>query len=215
MLTEWVPDISFLGLKLWQWLTLVMLIIVSVIVAWIPTKLLAAMVIKHDHGMAKQTAAIIAGPVRMLVFVLLMRGGCPLMSLSLEARQTTQGYTLLIIAFTWAILSVINILRDFLVEKLTKDDRKAVAKLLNPLTTMIKIILVITAALVWLENLGFQASTVIAGLGIGGLAFALAAQKSIENLIAAITLYVSSPVKVGNLCSICLLYTSPSPQDRG
>ena len=40
----------------------------------------------------------------------------------------------------------------------------------------------------------------LAGLGIGGLAIALAAQKTVENIIAAITLYISAPVKIGNLC---------------
>jgi MscS family membrane protein len=40
----------------------------------------------------------------------------------------------------------------------------------------------------------------LAGLGIGGLAIALAAQKTVENIIGAITLYTSAPIKVGNFC---------------
>ena len=56
------------------------------------------------------------------------------------------------------------------------------------------------AALNWLENLGFNASTLLAGLGIGGLAIALAAQKTVENIIGAITLYTSAPIKIGNFC---------------
>ena len=201
-LDGWVPDVSILGLLVWQWIAMILIFVVAFLMAWLPTKLIAQQIIQRDYAMSKQVAAIVSGPIRMLIFVLLARAACPLMGLSLEARQMTQGYTLLIIAFTWALLSVISILRDFFVERLNNDERKSVAKLLHPLTTMLKIILVITASLVWLENLGFQASTIIAGLGIGGLAFALAAQKSIENLIAAITLYVSSPVKVGNLCQI-------------
>ena len=58
----------------------------------------------------------------------------------------------------------------------------------------------VIAVILWLENLGFQVTTLLAGLGIGGLAIALAAQKSIENLIGAVTLFGSAPVRVGDFC---------------
>jgi MscS family membrane protein len=57
-----------------------------------------------------------------------------------------------------------------------------------------------TQTLVWLNNVGFNVTTLMAGLGIGGLAVALAAQKPLENLIGAITLYTSRPVRVGDFC---------------
>jgi MscS family membrane protein len=72
--------------------------------------------------------------------------------------------------------------------------------LLRPGATALKIIVIVLALAIWLENLGFKATTLIAGLGIGGLAVALAAQKSVENLIGAITLYASTPVRVGDFC---------------
>lgn len=201
-LTQYVPKKVILGLQLWQWIALILAIIISGFIAWLPTRLLADKIKRGDSFMAEQVAAIISGPVRALIIVLLLRWSCGLLSFSLEFRQISQGYTLLIIAFTWAILSVINIMRDYYVHRFTEGNRKAIAKLLHPLTTMIKIIIVVTAILVWLENLGFKATTILAGLGVGGLAFALAAQKSIENLIAAITLYVTRPVKIGNLCKV-------------
>jgi MscS family membrane protein len=43
-------------------------------------------------------------------------------------------------------------------------------------------------------------STIIAGLGVGSLAVALAAQKTLENVIGAITLYSARPVNPGDLC---------------
>ena len=52
----------------------------------------------------------------------------------------------------------------------------------------------------WLDNLGYEVSTLLAGLGIGGVAVAFAAQRSIENLIGSITIYTSQPVSVGDFC---------------
>ena len=72
--------------------------------------------------------------------------------------------------------------------------------LLRPMCNAAKILVLIIAMMVWLDNIGFKVTTVLAGLGVGGLALALAAQSSIENMIGAITLYMSRPVRVGDFC---------------
>lgn len=200
ILTRYLPDISFLGFQLWQWFVLLLMIIGAVILAWIPTRLLIWLLSRKEIAVAEQILIIIAGPVRILIMLLILRAWCPLLNLSLEAREITQGYTLLIIAFTWAMLMIIDILRNYYSRRLEENEKKSAAKLLRPLANILKSAVIIIAILVWLENLGFKASTILAGLGIGGLAFALAAQKSIENLIAGITLYTTSPVKVGHIC---------------
>lgn len=200
LLTKIVPDIDILGLKLWQWITLFFMVISATLIAWIPTRLIASRLRKSDHDMSQQLASIISKPVFFLLIALLLRWACGLLSLSIEARQITQGYPLLIIIITWVLLSTISILRDHFIRQLAQDNKKTAANLLRPLTTMLQIVIIITASLVWLENLGFKATTILAGLGIGGLAFALAAQKTIENVIAGITLYAASPIKVGNFC---------------
>ena len=56
------------------------------------------------------------------------------------------------------------------------------------------------AALVWAHNAGFNISTLIAGLGVGSLAIALAAQRTMENVIGAATLYAARPIRPGDLC---------------
>ena len=73
--------------------------------------------------------------------------------------------------------------------------------MLLPVLRNVATVIVITIALiVWLDNIGFNVTTLLAGLGVGGIALALALQKSIENLIGAVTLYISKPVRVGDFC---------------
>ncbi|MEI7900491.1 MAG: mechanosensitive ion channel family protein [bacterium] len=50
------------------------------------------------------------------------------------------------------------------------------------------------------DRLGIPAYGVVAGLGVGGLAIALAAQPTIENLIGGLSLFADKPVRVGDLC---------------
>jgi len=49
---------------------------------------------------------------------------------------------------------------------------------------------------------GYNTSTILAGLGVGGLAVALAAQKTIENLFGGISVITDRPVVVGDFCKV-------------
>ncbi len=50
------------------------------------------------------------------------------------------------------------------------------------------------------SDLGVPLAAVVTSLGVGGLAFAMAARPTLENLIAGVTLYLDKPVKVGQFC---------------
>jgi len=51
------------------------------------------------------------------------------------------------------------------------------------------------------QNLGLPLYSVVAGLGVGGLAVALAIRPTLENLIGGIMLYLDQPVRIGDFCS--------------
>jgi len=65
-----------------------------------------------------------------------------------------------------------------------------------------RIVLAIVGLLCALALFGLNVKTTLAGLGIGGLAIALAAQKSLENLIGGISLLMDKAVRVGDVCQI-------------
>jgi succinate dehydrogenase / fumarate reductase cytochrome b subunit len=56
------------------------------------------------------------------------------------------------------------------------------------------------AGMVVLDNLGLDLKALLAGLGVGGLAIALAGQKTIENLFGGLVLVLDQPVRVGDFC---------------
>ena len=65
-----------------------------------------------------------------------------------------------------------------------------------------RILMLIIASLGALALLGINVTTTLAGLGIGGLAIALAAQKSLENIIGGVSLLMDKAVQVGDFCQI-------------
>ena len=67
------------------------------------------------------------------------------------------------------------------------------------LTHVMMLIIAFVAAL---ALLGLNVKTMLAGLGIGGLAIALAAQKTLENLIGGVSLLMDKAVHLGDFCEI-------------
>jgi len=65
-----------------------------------------------------------------------------------------------------------------------------------------RILLLIIALVGALALSGFDVKTMLAGLGIGGLAIALAAQKTLENLIGGVSLLMDKAVQVGDFCQV-------------
>jgi MscS family membrane protein len=53
-----------------------------------------------------------------------------------------------------------------------------------------------------LTELGFRVESLIAGLGVGGIALALAAQKTVENLFGSLSIGVDQPFRVGDFVSV-------------
>ena len=72
--------------------------------------------------------------------------------------------------------------------------------ILGLLRKVVKALLLIFAVIVIFGNLGFDLTTGIAALGVGGLALALGAQKTIENLVGSVVVVADSPVRIGDYC---------------
>ncbi|WP_166461791.1 mechanosensitive ion channel family protein [Paracoccus alkanivorans] len=72
--------------------------------------------------------------------------------------------------------------------------------LLSFLSGLVRMGIIVFAVLVLAELLGLPYQGVIAGLGIGGLAIALAAQPTLQNFLAGFTLFADRPLEVGDFC---------------
>lgn len=199
-LTQILPDFDILGLQIWQWVMLIGLFIIAYLVAFLPTWLIGILLRRSTLTQATPLAAFVTRPMRLLIAVLLLRSWIDVIHPSITTRAVMRGKTVLIIVATWAIVQIVRLIQEYWVRHLTRTGREHAIVLLRPAATAVKVIVIMIAILVWLDNIGFEITTLVAGLGIGGIAVALAAQKSMENLIGAITLYMAAPVRVGDFC---------------
>ncbi|WP_052140939.1 mechanosensitive ion channel family protein [Pseudoalteromonas piratica] len=200
-LSQHLPNYRFMGVMLWQWLyfavTFLLYIVASCLSYWVLIKLFNAFKIKLSFYID-----FLYAPLSFLTATLLTRNFSDTSNVTFAVKAVAEASTILIFAWLWFLWRTVELVKSKLTGKLVAQGKTHTTYLLRPAANVVKSLLVIAAVLIWLENLGFSATTIMAGLGIGGLAVALAAQKSVENLIGAITLYSSTPVKVGNLCRI-------------
>jgi MscS family membrane protein len=196
-LSKLFPDVQFLGWQLWQWALFFILAALSYLLVLLSTWVVALFLRRRETERSRQIALFVTGPVRILLWFLLIRQGVYFIGISTTLRALDRAETLLIIASTWAFIRLVDIVFDLLVDWLRKMDRESAIVLLGPLRNISKVVIVIFAVILWLDNTGFDVGAILAGLGVGGLAVALAAQDTLKNFLGSIMILLDRPYKVG------------------
>lgn len=145
----------------------------------------------------------IAGPVRLFMLVLAIHSIVLLFGLPLLARQfwtAVVASSLFVVAATWLLMRLIDIVAELAHRHLFRLGRPDSATIVGLLRRLTKATVVLAGVLVLLYVAGFNITAALAGLGIGGIAVALAAQKTLENLFGGITITSDRPVRVGDFC---------------
>jgi MscS family membrane protein len=194
------PHYYVMGLELWQWLMVLVLIVVGYILAYIASWLLFKLITLQRKQRLERAERFINGPLRFLILVLFVRSTFDLIAPNLIVRAIFEARTLFIIAVVWVLLGFVDLIMFGIAERMRKQGRADAVVLLRPATTLFKLTLIFIGIVTWLDNIGYEVTTLLAGLGIGGVAVAFAAQRTLENLIGSITIYSSQPVHVGDFC---------------
>ena len=194
------PHYVIFGFEIWQIVMLTGLLIASFVFAYILTFIFFKVLQKSQRFKKKRLQKFIVGPLRFVIMILVFRATFDLIAPSLTARAIFEAKTFLIIAIYWILLGVVDLIILRMADRMQKNGQQDAVVLLKPAATGIKLTITLLAVITWMDNLGYEVTTVLAGLGVGGIAIALAAQKSLENLIGSITIYASQPVHVGDFC---------------
>lgn len=103
-------------------------------------------------------------------------------------------------AGAWAAWLAVFIVIEWIIESPKIGDKSLDANLLRLLARILGLLALASVAAYGAQQLGLPVIGVVAGLGVGGLAVALAAQSSIENIIGGLNLYADRPIRVGDFC---------------
>jgi MscS family membrane protein len=153
---------------------------------------------RPDGGLAEHAA----GPLRMLVGLAVFTSGLQFLALAVQPYRIlvrTQS-ALAIVAITWLFLRAFDVLSDRFERQLGEHRHLRAMTVVPLLRRTLKVFVAVIAFIAALQNFGFNVTGLIAGLGVGGLAVALAAQKTVENVFGSVSIVVDEPVRVGDVC---------------
>jgi MscS family membrane protein len=101
----------------------------------------------------------------------------------------------------WALLCALDALLDH-AHEVARQKQMGVAAFMPWIKKTLVAMFVVLGVLLTVQSLGYNVSTLLQGLGIGGLAFALAAQDTIANLFGSIVVAIDQPFKLGEWVKI-------------
>jgi MscS family membrane protein len=206
LLPDFMLDVSVLELRLWQWVALAVVILGGALLAWLATgpllRLLAVIVPADRRHQSERLLGGITGPVRLLIVIVTVAAATPWLVLSVPAAAgTALARTITTtIAITWLWLRIVDVVAAIADDRLRTHGRAGAVSVIPLGRRTLKIFVAVMAGIAIVQNLGYDATGILAGLGVGGLALALAAQKTVENLLGGAMLITDQPVRVGDLC---------------
>lgn len=102
------------------------------------------------------------------------------------------------ISVLWLIFKLVDVLADYLARITEKTESKFDDQLIPLLRKTLKLFAFILGAITIIQNYGYSVSSLIAGLGIGGLAVALAARDTLANFFGSVMIFIDRPFQVGD-----------------
>jgi MscS family membrane protein len=208
------PSLREIGpqeLSWWQWLSLPGLAVCALGLA-LPlsrlSRLLLARVLHRDSTSADEARLQrISGPLLLGWATVLFALGSPWLRLHSEARAAVHvGLKATgLVAFYWALARGIDVLGHVVTGSVWSRTHPSTRSLLPLASKVGKVFVVLLAVVAFLSELGYPVTSLVAGLGIGGVAVALGAQKTLENLFGTFSIGADQPflqgdaVRVGDL----------------
>jgi MscS family membrane protein len=178
------------------------------VVGWTCTRTLQALLARAARRSAARwddhVVAAIGRPLSVGVVLAATWAALPWLPLD-EPPRRAATITIALAALTvaaWLLLRVVDAAHHVLGERAGAADRPTARSLLSIGSRMAKFVVLVVGFILALSTFGVPVTSLVAGLGIGGVALALAAQKTVENLFGTLSIGVDQPFCEGDFVRI-------------
>ncbi|HUK83707.1 MAG TPA: mechanosensitive ion channel family protein [Verrucomicrobiae bacterium] len=192
------------GYPLWQYLALLLWIALAFVVAsiidFLMTHQLRRLAARTETDLDERLLEILHTPVKVVVTLLMLNLGIRTFAWPEWLGAILSGLFVIGVAGTivYVAIRLVDLLLDYVHQRFYAGDTE-LGKLLMPvLGKTLKVFVVIIGTLTTAQYLGLPITSVLAGLGIGGVAVALAAQNTLANVIGTIMILTDRPFRVGD-----------------
>ena len=205
---RFLTDTRVGGVRLFEWLAVLLglplFYLATVLLNRVLTPLIGLVWRRTFKGSDLLSRGVLPTPARLLILALAGRWLLARLPLSLLVRQlwTNLAILLTIVAVAWLLILLNGEVERYIRRRFPRSNASAAASLLRVGRRVVDVVIVFAGVAVMLRRFGVNPTPILAGLGVGGIAVALAAQKTLENLIAGASLIFDQAVRVGDFLKV-------------
>jgi MscS family membrane protein len=220
---EWIKNIDkieFLSNSLLSLIIFGLIILIGIIFRHWFSRLLSRLIFKFFRRYAEDVSIdnfidLLKKPLAFLIILIFIGLACQRLVVPVELHLISRDHwgvlmfidksymILLISSVIWILLRIVDFFGLILLKKAEKTESKTDDQLIPFIIDALKILIVIMGIFIVLGSVfKLNIGSLIAGLGIGGLAIALAAKETLENLLGSFTIFMDKPFTLGDLVKI-------------
>ena len=204
LLNNSFTNYMFLDNYVWEWILAIVITLTIyaflVFIKKVAEKRLKTFAQKTSTNLDDYLLEMLSSISKIFIFLSAINIGSNIVTLN-ENVNSVLGHAFLLILFwqitRWIVLVTNIIFTRYKKIKETNDDMHGVTAI-NGLTAISKFIIWLIFLMLAMDNLGVDITALVAGLGIGGLAIALAAQSILGDLFASLTIMIDKPIAIGD-----------------
>jgi MscS family membrane protein len=196
------------GYPLWQYAASVCWIALAFVIAPVldlfMTRFLKRLTAKTQTDLDDKILEILHKPVKAVVILAMLNTGLHFFEWPAVVEKILGTLLTLAVAITviYVAVRLVDLLMDYLGAKAFTGDPALAGMMMPVLGKTFKVFVIIIGALTTAQVMGFPITSALAGLGVGGIAVALAAQNTLANLFGSITILTDRPFRVGDIVKI-------------
>lgn len=205
-LPAFLRDKELFQVPLWRWFLGIGVFAVAFLSASLLARLLIAFIklfTFRSERLATWNPGTLKGPLRLILLSLacayLSAGGRTVLARSAGYYATS---ALAIIGVAWLITRGSDLAYDLKQQQLIRQQALGKITVIALAKRIFQLFVWLIAILLLLQRSGVNVTALFAGLGLGGIAIALAARKTIENMFGGISLITREAMRVGDLCQV-------------
>lgn len=207
MLPKELIEIQVLEVALWQWIAIALLLVAG----WLSALALAPLLewimrsASRDSGWQSVGWRMLhsgRSGLRWFAALLVLRGGAGALELSVPAHDALRIITVALgaLVVAWTVASAVTGGAQAVQEHALASGRQGLLSVIMLVRRTLQVVAWVMGVVVAATAIGIDMTGVLAGLGIGGIAVSLAAQRTIENIFAGVSIVADQPVRVGDSC---------------
>ncbi|MDX1751866.1 MAG: mechanosensitive ion channel [Salinimicrobium sediminis] len=212
LINKFLPDYlethEWGGVPIGQWLVMIILAVLAYTLAWFTITLLLYLIpLVWKRARTEPTQGILiafALPLKLYLAVGLFVVATRELGLSIILRQRISGISIMVglVAFLILLWKLSEFIGAFTQRRMSSRGNISGVSVVLFLKRAARIAIIVFGVIAILGAFGVDVTTGLAALGIGGLALALGAQKTIENFVGSVTLITDQPIRVGDFCKV-------------